>query len=276
MPFHPIALHFHIAMFMVNTAVLIVLAFMRLGTSPNIIDGEKPTRGQSLVSTLDWVCVITLIAGLITTAIGIGTGFYELIHPPEIASFGIDMFMLLKIYISFVFLALYIIPLLARLKIGQKMWKSKGMSITYIILILIGFFLMWVTTFLGSYDTSWIMTSGSSPVEESAIILEWLSQTGIFVIFGAVPGNIVAFYTPGVEVGFLLIPSITTIVITAAITVLSFNIFYGLRTSQIKSFQEKFNQYKSLLMKEKISKGTAEYQQLLKEMIALGVHPPDY
>ena len=274
MPFHPIALHFHIAMFMVNTAVLIVLAFMRLGTSPNIIDGEKPTRGQSLFSTLDWVCVITLIAGLITTAIGIGTGFYELIHPPEKASFGIDMFMLLKIYISFVFLALYIIPLLARLKIGQKMWKSKGMSITYISLILIGFFLMWVSTFLGSYDTSMIMFG--SPVEESMVVLEWLSQTGIFVLFGAVPGNIVAIYTPGVEVGFLLIPSITTIVITAAITILSFNIFYGLRTSQIKSFQEKFNQYKSLLMKEKISKGTAEYQQLLKEMIALGIQSTNY
>ncbi len=276
MPFHPIALHLHLAVFIVNMVVVLALAITRISTSPNLSKDLENTRGQSFFHALDLVSSLTIILGLILTAVGIASGFIELFHAPEtfpFEEFSIDMFMWIKIYLSFVFVCFYAVVLLFRFVYGKKLWKSKGMSLTYIIFIACGFFFMMITTFLGSYLTSFLLTG--NPVELSEWVLEVLSATGIFVIFGASPGSIVANYTPGVVVEFSLITLLVTVVIIVDILLLSFVLFYGLRRRQIRSYNELFKGFKNKLQKGEIVKDDPHFQTLLYEMIALEIKQKD-
>ncbi len=269
MPFHPIALHFHIAIFMVNIVAIAILAVMRIFVAPSLLDEEK-TRGQRVFQSLDWVVVITLIVGIIVTVIGILTGFGELISPPEVVeTITYDMFMWLKIYMSFVFLALYTLPLLYRIKYGTIMWKSRVMSLCYVLFMAAGFYLVLITTFLGSYDTSAIIYG--TPVELSKQVLELLSPTFIFVIFGAAPGNIVTNYSVGDYIPFSWTTFLTTTVMIVAICLGSLLIFYVLRKRQIKSANERFNQLIGQIQKGKIDRSNLEFKYLLQEMMALKI-----
>lgn len=272
MPFHPIALHFHIAAFMVNIAVIIALAVLRCFTSPNITDEENATRKQKLFQALDWVCSVTIILGLAMTAAGIGTGFYELVIPPHIKTFEYDMYMQIKIFMSFIFLVLYVVPLVCRARYGKKLWKSAGMSVTYIVSIVLGFFLVWVTTSIGSYDTSYQILGGPpGGIAQEFLVL--VSGTGIFCLFGAMPGNLVANYAPGEVIEFSMTSLYSTILIAVSIILITYIIFFALRTRQIKKYRETYNVFQSRIEKGKISSTNIDFQEFLKEFLAYKIEP---
>ena len=272
MPFHPIALHFHVAIFIVNLVALIALVFMRPFTMPNLDESKKPTRGQSLFQALDWVVLITLIAGVIATAAGIATGYVELLHPPEIGSlFVYDMFMQLKVYTSFLLLALYALPLLYRMMYGKTMWKSRGMAITFILLIVAGFFFLVVSTCLGSYYTTYL-TAPYGAGESVELLEPFLNSIWwLFIPFGAAVGSNIHTYQPGYEIAVTIGPLLTTVFIIVDLCLISFVIFYGLRSRQIKRYNERYIKFKSYLRTGAIAQSNAGFQKLMREMMALKI-----
>lgn len=270
MPFHPIALHFHVAVFIVNFVALIACGILRFFTTPKLAEEDKNTRLQDLFQTFDFIVIITLVIGLITTIIGIATGYFELFVEAE---YPYDMFMQIKILATFIFTAFYALPLVYRLYYRQHMWKSGGMSLTFTALIVIGFFFLWVTNFVGSHYTS---TLHHNPVEEAAWVLNALSLIGLFVMFGA-QGSIVAVYTVGVEIEVSLIAVLNTLIIILDTALISYVLFAGFRMIQVNNYQsllKTLKKRKDIQEKhtaEKAKQSITEFNRVLKEMTALKI-----
>lgn len=280
MALHPIALHFHVAVFILNIIAVLALSIVRLATSPQIIEEDVKTRWQGALQALDYIVVVTIIIGLITTAIAMLSGAMDLwglfgTPPPHIADFKFDIFMQMKILMSIVFIFIYLLPLFLRFKYKKLVWKSKGMSFVYLLLLFAGFFFVITATFLGNYSTAYMIHGAGQIPRVTQTALEWLSVTGIFVIFGADFASLnitdLGTYTPGVEVPFDFLALSMTMALIAAIVIATLLIFRGLKLSIIRSYNEELVQFKQMLEKNKINSGNVDLQRCLAEMMELDI-----
>jgi len=203
--------------------------------------------------------------------VGIVTGFIEMADTTGIYVYEYDMFMQIKVLASFIFMAFYSAPLIYRLYFRRRMWISKGMSITYICMILGGFFYLWVTTFVGAHYTA-LQHGNTESIELVKIILSFLSFIGVFIMFGA-QGNIVTEYSGGQVITMGIVPLLSTLLVIVAIAVISYILFREFRQRQIRNYKQKYENIISLLNNEKksVSMNKEEYDQILKEIIELKI-----
>jgi hypothetical protein len=134
MALHPLFIHFHTGILAVSAILAMVNLLLRFGFKDNI--RTPGTRLARLFHQIDVFMYVGIIIGFIGLIAGAITGFMEPDY--SLAVLEASAIMRFKILWSVILIEIYFFLMVVRTKLGDRIWKGAGSSLTYGILIIIG------------------------------------------------------------------------------------------------------------------------------------------